>query len=180
MATNTIKIRSGECAILPSNAIIVSAMTFATNPSVTSPDCQQLALDVEDALVEIVDSYIKISDSNGGRRNSTSNYQNVVSLRACYNNICYNVPSIDMDNSSQSDWQSVLNLTNSPFANLIKVTSTSLVGDGANFNTGPAAGNTLTINVKGPKTLIEGLTLDFSYNQGTSQSNIVSYKFGND
>jgi len=39
----TIVVKNGECVILPSNAVIVSAYTLGIDPAVDSADCPQLA-----------------------------------------------------------------------------------------------------------------------------------------
>jgi hypothetical protein len=55
-APSRIVIKPGECAILPSNAIILSTFTFDDAPDVQSDDCPELALDIFSKL-EIAQTY---------------------------------------------------------------------------------------------------------------------------
>ncbi len=63
-APSRIVIKPGECAILPSNAIILSTFTFDDAPDVQSDDCPELALDIFSKL-EIAQTYCaRFADSN--------------------------------------------------------------------------------------------------------------------
>ena len=153
MATNTIKIRSGECAILPSNAIIVSAMTFATNPSVTSPDCQQLAVDVEDAIQPVVDANIIMAEATR-KGDPTPNFEDVTLVAIRVNDIEYDIADIGFFSITKTQLQTAIDST--PLKGLVVVTSVYMPGNGQDES---KRGYQRRINLKMPTYILKDFTL---------------------
>jgi hypothetical protein len=75
-APSRIVIKPGECAILPSNAIILSTFTFDDAPDVQSDDCPELALDIFSKL-EIAQEYCVRMAETSRLSSLSSNYEDV-------------------------------------------------------------------------------------------------------
>jgi hypothetical protein len=118
MPTSTIKIKSGECVILPSNAIIISAATFDENPAVTSADCPDLALAIEDKIEVAVTGYLKTMKAAGRNRNPAYNTVRLNAIRI--NDKIYSFTEFDIENLGA--YQDRINAVG--LGNLVKVVAT--------------------------------------------------------
>jgi hypothetical protein len=129
MPTNTVRIKSGECAILPSDAVIVSASTFGTNPFVTSDDCPELA-DLIDSKLEIpVQGRTRLMESNR-RGTPTPNFNDVTIYGIRVNDVNYPFSNFTVSPGWPSVSELQTRIDSTGMKGLIKITASALRGDG--------------------------------------------------
>lgn len=155
----TVRVREGQCLIIPSNAKIISAMTYGNDPTITSADCPQLAIDIEDKLDVAVNVELRFRDAGYVNKNwvdvvSNVNVVSVFRVRDIKGGGSWNLPNFVIDISSGDEIKNTLNLTGTPYEGLIKYTGSDR-DCGGNGN-----GCTLIVRAKAPKYLIDTLVFD--------------------
>jgi hypothetical protein len=129
MPTSTIKIKSGECVILPSNAIIISAATFDENPAVNSADCADLALAIEDKIEVAVQGRTRLMESNR-RGKPTPNFNDVTIYGIRVNDVNYPFSNFTVSPGWPSVSELQTRIDSTGMKGLIKITASALIGDG--------------------------------------------------
>lgn len=169
MPTNTVRIKSGECAILPSDAVILSAATFGANPLVTSADCPELADLIDSKLANIVDGDLRLRDTgyiNKNQADINPNLMEVRIFRARYFNgtnwLQFDVPSVEVDDS-ESSWKTLLAMTGTVLEGLIKFT-------GRDYRAGSdGRGSSVRITAKMPDYVRDNLVFDLATSNAQGQ-----------
>lgn len=196
MSTTTmVKVRAGECIILPGNAKIISAITAGADPTVDSTDCPQLADDIQTAIDSnnFVTYYVRFHDSNSASTTFSTvskSYQDVTLQAICIAGTCYPVKNVEVDfgkgsglsfgswnkNAAIKEWQSALDLTGTPYAGLLTITDASYSSDGYQGK----AGNNVRLVVRGPQKVMDALLFQMNGRRGTAYGQKFFVPFNND
>ena len=185
---NTIKVKAGECVILPGNAVITNAFTLGADPSVDSPDCPDLADAIQQVIdnINVVSARLELKDGNqrsvsfGSAPSTVAKDVTVRSARYLNGGKweVYDVADVEVDdgvivsglfglnvNTSgvKARWENTLKFTGTPLEGLIQVLS-------ATYRTNGVA-STITVDIKAPEYVIDNLYLNVEiafFNDGSS------------
>lgn len=194
MATKTVKVKEGQCIILPSNAQIISAITLGNDPDVQSADCPDIANQINDALanLNVVTARLQLKDGNQrsvliGSAPSTVARDVIVRSARFLNGDKweeYDVADVEVDsgvtvsgsfglniNTSgvKPRWENTLRFTGTPLEGLIQVLSATW--------TNQQAASTITVDIKAPEYIIDNLYLNVEITFFNAGSAYMQAKF---